>query len=98
MNEITPRPTKDISHWHTQRINDVEEAEYSYAEEPQSSQIRDYWNVLVKRRRLVILVFLAVFSIVAYINFSATPLYTASAMLQIEPQNPAVTGLAEILS
>lgn len=98
MNEITPRPPNDISPWHIQRLGETQEAEYSYAPEAQSVDLRHYWNVVVKRRRLVIAIFLAVFSVVAYINFSATPFYTASAMLQIEPQNPAVTGLAEILS
>ena len=98
MNEITPRPVKDVSPWHIQRLGEPEEAEYVYTQENQSRHLRDYWNVLVKHRRLVGLLFLIVFGISAYVNFSATPLYTASAMLQIEPHNPAITGLAEILS
>jgi succinoglycan biosynthesis transport protein ExoP len=98
MNEITPRPIKDVSPWHIQRVGEPEEAEYVYPAEEQARHLLDYWNVLVKHRRLVTLLFLIVFGISAYVNFSATPLYTASAMLQIEPQNPTVTGLAEILS
>ncbi len=98
MNEISPRPPKDVSPWHIQRLGEVEDAEYVYAPENQSRHLRDYWNVLVKHRRLVGILFLAVFGTSMYVTFSATPLYTASAMLQIEPQNPTVTGLAEILS
>jgi capsular exopolysaccharide synthesis family protein len=98
MNEISPRSNKDLSPWQIQRVGEVQEADYAYAPESQSSDLRNYWNVLVKYRRLVVGLFLAVFLVVGLINFSSTPLYTSSAMLQIEPQNPAVTGLAEILS
>ena len=98
MNEISTRPTKDVSPWHIQRLGEPEEAEYVYPAEEQTRHLLDYWNVVVKHRRLVVLLFLIVFGITAYVNFSATPLYTANAMLQIEPHNPAVTGLAEILS
>ncbi len=97
-NELSPRPTTEISPWRIEHVGEPEEAGYAYAPEYQSPLLRDYWQTLVKHRRRVLAIFLAAFSISAYVNFSATPLYTASAMLQIEPQNPAITGLAEILS
>ena len=98
MNEISPRPTKDVSPWRIQRLGEPEEAEYVYPAAEQTRHLLDYWKVLAKHQRLVALLFLFVFGTSIYVNFSATPLYTASAMLQIEPQNPTVTGLAEILS
>jgi succinoglycan biosynthesis transport protein ExoP len=98
MHEISPRPIKDVSPWHIQRRGEAQEAEYAYEPQAQSFDLRHYWNVLVKHRRLVVGLFLAVFLVVGLVNISSTPLYTSSAMLQIEPQNPAVTGLAEILS
>jgi capsular exopolysaccharide synthesis family protein len=98
MNEISPRSNKDLSPWQIQRLGEAQEAEYVYAPESQTSDLQKYWNVVVKHRRLVMGLFLAVFIVVGLVNFSSTPLYTSSAMLQIEPQNPAVTGLAEILS
>src|SRR5262245_12407296 len=99
MNEVSPKFNKEVSPWHIERSIEPVEAEYtSYPRQTQSINLLNYWNVVIKRRRLVAILFLVVFSATAYVNFSATPLYTASAMLQIEPQNPAVTGLAEILS
>jgi capsular exopolysaccharide synthesis family protein len=90
----------DLSSWHIRRLAQSEDIQPEYSELPAQDEVHllDFWKLLVKRRRLVILLFLLVFVVTAYVNFSATPLYTASAMLQIEPQNPAVTGLAEILS
>src|SRR5262245_43921076 len=99
MNEISSRSGREVSPWHIDRVAEPIDAEFSsYGQQSQTRDLRDYWNVLVKRRRLVLALFLAVFGITAYINFTATPLYTSSAMIQIEPQNPAVTGIAEILS
>ena len=33
----------------------------------------------------------------AYINYTATPMFTAKAMLKIEPQNPIVTGVGQLM-
>jgi polysaccharide biosynthesis transport protein len=91
---------KELSSWRPQypaKSDDIH-PEYSYLPQPAEAGLESSWKVLVKRRKLIILLFLMVFGIVVYINLSATPLYTATAMLQIEPQNPSVTGLAEIIS
>jgi capsular exopolysaccharide synthesis family protein len=88
----------------SQRVHhpsEVLEARYTYGpygQETEEVHLRDYWKVLVKHRRLVFLVFLAVVGLTAYITFSATPLYTASATLQIEPQNPMVMKIEEVLT
>jgi capsular exopolysaccharide synthesis family protein len=58
----------------------------------------EYWNVLVRRRGIILLLFLLIFSATAYFALSATALYTASATVKIEPSNPTVTGVGEFQS
>src|SRR6266542_6746410 len=73
------------------------ETEYVYSTAPEGHHLRDYWGVVVKRRNLVVLVFLVILGVGAYFTLSATPLYVASTTIKIEPQNPTVTGLVEML-
>ena len=73
------------------------EADYVYSSAREERHLGDYWAVLIKRSHLVVLVFLVVFGIGAYFTLSATPLYVASTTIKIEPQNPTVTGLADML-
>jgi capsular exopolysaccharide synthesis family protein len=95
---------KDLSSWHIRhRYNGATTQnptppDYTYLEESQDEvHLRDYWNIILKRKRLVALIFLSVAGLGIYIIFSATTLYTASAILKIEPQNPNVTGIGELL-
>ena len=69
------------------------EPEYVYTAATDNFHLRDYWGILVKRRRLVILVFAAFVAIGAYFSLTATPLYRSTAIIKIEPQNPTVTGV-----
>ena len=93
---------KEISPWRIQRIDDPKEdpgAEYVYTSAVEKkSHLRDYWKIVVKRRRSLALVFLAVFGIGSYFTLTATKLYTATSILRIDPQNPSVTGIAEIFN
>jgi capsular exopolysaccharide synthesis family protein len=71
--------------------------EYVLSPESEEPSFRDYWKMLAKRRRLIMLTFLVVFGFAAYITFRTTPLYTASTTLRIEPEPksaPAI-GFAE---
>jgi capsular exopolysaccharide synthesis family protein len=88
MKYINQHPRPD-----TRAIPDFTEAEYVYASEPEAVHLNDYWKVLVKRRRIVWLVLLVAVAIGAYITFTATSMYTATATIKIEPQNPQVTGI-----
>ena len=72
--------------------------EYVLSPESEEPRFRDYWKMVVKRRRLIILTFLVVFGFGAFITFRTTPLYTASTILLIEHQNLPATGLGEGLS
>ncbi|MBI2183234.1 MAG: hypothetical protein HYU31_20810, partial [Deltaproteobacteria bacterium] len=93
---------KEISPWRIQRIDDPKEdpgAEYVYTSAvEQEVHLRDYWKIVVKRRRLLALVFLVVLGIGSYFTLSATTLYTATSIGRIEPQNPSVTGIAEMFN
>ena len=96
---------KEISPWRIQRTVENEngksgyiDAEYSNILESEEPHLRDYWKILVNRRRLVVLVFLMVFGFGAYIISSATPMYTASTTILIEPRNPVVMKIQEVLS
>ena len=82
----------------TQRpaLPDSSEAEYTYyGPEPEEFNILDYWKVLVKRRRLLIQIFVISLLVGAYFNFTATTVYKATAMLKIEPLTPMVTGVGQ---
>lgn len=78
------------------RLTDIVQPQYPSDQE--EAHLREYWKMVVKHCRLVLLVFLAVVSFTLYRNFSATPLYTASTILRIEPQNPTVMKIDEVLS
>jgi succinoglycan biosynthesis transport protein ExoP len=90
---------KDISLWRNRHPIQTApiEAEYSHSAEKDEVELRDYLNILVKHRRLLVLVFITVVIIGAYCTFTATPLYQSSSILQIEPQNPSVTGVGEMV-
>jgi polysaccharide biosynthesis transport protein len=64
------------------------DAELVYTLASEEPQLRDYWKMVVKRRRLLVLVFLAVLALGVLITASMTPLYTAIVTLKIEPQAP----------
>src|SRR5262245_55516668 len=69
------------------------EPEYDYVSESEQVHLRDYWKILVKRRRMIALIFSAAVSLGILVSLTATNMYTAIATLKIEPQNPAVTGV-----
>jgi len=73
------------------------EAEYVYPSAAEEVHLRDYWKIVVKRRSLVILVFLALVALGGYLSFTATPLYKSTSIIKIEPQNPTVTGVGEMV-
>lgn len=89
MREITP--------YHLQSPARIGEAEYFSYAESEEVHLRDYWRMLVKRRRVVMLVFLIVLGLGIYKTFSQTPLYTAVATLKIEPQTTAIQ-IGELLT
>jgi capsular exopolysaccharide synthesis family protein len=69
------------------------EPEYAYISESEQVHLRDYWKILVKRRRMIAWIFSAAVILGILISLTATNMYTATAALKIEPQNPTVTGI-----
>src|SRR5207249_7410202 len=83
----------------TQRpaLPDSSESDYAYyGSEEERVQLLDYWKNLVKRRRIIIQIFIIFLLVGAYFTFTATPVYKATATLKIEPVNPMVTGVGEV--
>src|SRR5438094_5141352 len=78
-------------------LPDSSESDYVYyGSEEETVQLLDYWKNLVKRRRLIIQIFIIFLLVGAYFTFTATPLYKATATLKIEPVNPMVTGVTGV--
>jgi capsular exopolysaccharide synthesis family protein len=71
---------------------------HTYTYQQEELHLRDYWKIIVKRRRLVVLCFILLLAFGVYINVTATPLYTAKSILKIEPQNPVVTGVGQVMA
>jgi polysaccharide biosynthesis transport protein len=72
--------------------------EYFLSPEPEEPPSRNRWKMLVKRWRLIMVIFLTVFSLGALMTFRTTPRYTASTILRIEPPSLPVIGVGEVLA
>jgi len=90
MNQLSP--------WRIRRLagNQEIQPEFARVPEPDEVPLSHYWKILVKRRNIILPIFFVVFATGAYFALSATTLYTATALLKIEPQNPRVTGVGEL--
>ena len=88
----------ELSSWRARRVpqNEQPEPDYFSQREPEEVPFSHYWNILVKRRNIILPIFLVIFLAGSYFALSATRLYTASATIKIEPQNPKVTGINEL--
>lgn len=60
--------------------------------------LRDYLYVIQKRKWTVITVFIVIVITVAILNFTATPIYEATARLIIDKENPNVVSIQEVMS
>jgi polysaccharide biosynthesis transport protein len=66
--------------------------------EPENTiDLRDYMRVIVKRRRLIITLFSAVFSLGLLINFTSTPIYEGTASLIIEKENGNMLSIQDFM-
>src|SRR6266498_641832 len=89
---------KELSPWRIRRVSlpEDQQPEYSYPHEQDEISLGEYWQILVKHRRMILVIFFIISGLGAYFALSATKLYTATATLKIEPQNPQVTGVGEL--
>jgi succinoglycan biosynthesis transport protein ExoP len=79
-----------------QTVGSTEEVGYYYSEPEQEKHLRDYWNILRKRKRHMLLIFCGAIALGLIFNFSSPTLYTAKSTLKIELQSPAVTGVGGV--
>ncbi len=63
-----------------------------------SASLRDYWHVILERRWLVVTAFLSVVILSAFYLFRATPIYQASARLQINRESENVLNIKDVFS
>jgi uncharacterized protein involved in exopolysaccharide biosynthesis len=66
-----------------------------YAPGGEEPQFRDYWKMLAKRRRLILLVLGTAICLGVLITALSPRLYTASVVLKIDSTVPSVTGTVE---
>jgi capsular exopolysaccharide synthesis family protein len=73
---------------------------YTYApyQEEKEVHLRDYWKVIVKRRWIIIALFLIVLIATAVGTFTMKPVYRGTVSLQINKENPQVVDFKEIFS
>lgn len=63
-----------------------------------ANKLRQYWHVLLERRWLIIVVFVACVTAGFIYAFRATPLFEAAARLQINPESAGVLSLRDVIS
>ena len=73
---------------------------YTYApyQEEKEVHLRDYWKVIVKRRWIIIALFLIVLVATVVGTFTMKPVYRGTLSLQINKENPQVVDFKEIFS
>ena len=89
---------KEISPWRIEEIDKAEPEEYAHGQPMEEAHLRDYWKVVVRYRLLIVVVFITVFGVGAYVISGATSMYTAAATIKIDPQNPQFIQVAEVLN
>jgi len=74
--------------------------EYSYApfQEEKEVHLRDYWKVIVKRRWIIIALFLIVLVATAVGTFTMKPVYRGTVSVQINKESPQVMDFKEMFS
>ena len=60
--------------------------------------LRDYLRVLIKRRWIIMTIFVVVVLTVAVHTFTATPIYKATARIVIEKENPNLVSIQEVMA
>ncbi len=88
--EFVPRPGGVPAPFEPQRL-------YGYPVEGEEAHFWDYWRVIRRRRWTVISTFLIVVIVATLWAFTTRPIYTASATLRIEKDQPRVVKFDEVV-
>ncbi len=84
--ELVPLPAEEVG----RRYPTMDLVQPPFSPGP---QLRDYWEVLVKRRWTVFTFVLIASSLAAVASFKMKPIYRASARIEIESERPQITTL-----
>ena len=57
----------------------------------------DYWNVIAKRRWVVLFCLLSIFTTVAIGTLKKKPIYEGKVLIEIDPEQPNVLNFKEVL-
>src|SRR5512139_2681649 len=73
---------------------------YNYApyQEEKEVHLRDYWKVIMKRRWIIIALFLIVLITTTIGTFTMEPVYRGTVSIQINKENPQVVDFKEIFA
>ncbi len=64
----------------------------------QEIHLRDYLQVALRRKWIIIVSFITVLTLATLHSFKTTPIYQASAQLQIDKENPNVVSFEEVMT
>jgi len=79
--------TQNVSRFPVQYSPMPESAVYMYEPEMEDRiNLLDYWRVIVKRRWIIVALTFAVLAVTAIATWNATPVYRATILLQIDPE------------
>lgn len=73
------------------------DADYYDASQASETHLRDYWKIIRKHARRIAIIVVASLGLALLYNVLSPTTYTARALLKIEPQNPTVTGVRDML-
>ena len=68
------------------------------APEPEGPHIRDYWRVILKRKRVIATFFIILVSVVTIASFVKRPVFRATTTIKIERETPNVLSFDEVMS
>jgi len=71
---------------------------YAPSQEEKEVHLRDYWKIIMKRRWIIIALFLIVLITTAIGTFTMQPVYRGTVSIQINKENPQVVDFKEIFS
>jgi polysaccharide biosynthesis transport protein len=93
-NDITPiNPNRRVERFNGNYLREENILDVSPEESP---RLLDYWNVILKRRWVVLTCLLIVFTTVAIGTFKEKPLYAGKVLIEINPAEPQVLSFQQI--
>ncbi|MCP4253458.1 MAG: polysaccharide biosynthesis tyrosine autokinase [Candidatus Scalindua sp.] len=64
----------------------------------QEIHLRDYWQIVLRRKWIIIASFVIVLTLVTFQTFKATPIYKVTTQVKIDKENPNILSFEEVIS